>query len=694
MFGRLNAKLAHLKANSQRAQTQESGASLSPATAAPAQTDATESVFGTSATNSPAPHSAATSRAASPSPQITSFQAARVAASHAVAAAKGLSLNIQSRHNHNHNHSSPASAVPNSASAASAVNPSIKSYHIYVETPLENAFPPILSPTESTTKGTVAANKRRLSSPRVDPLIAAAPDTHQAKHTRLDSAIINSPHAAAAAAAIQGSHYLQQPQQLLVSAEATSGGSIYSTPGSAAVSSYSPIPLPAPNNRSIQPHIIVAGNHPASSLSAPYYAPALIGTSYGPGSHHHSQIHQHYANASPLGQQMLSQPNRHPFQQHQPPAQELATQPAMREHQSPCAHEPHGQPRGDAARADTPRVAATRGNVARGDALDSSNPQSDGRTLNDYQLLHTLGTGTFGRVFLSQSKLTGRYYAMKVLRKSQVVKLKQVEHINNEKSILEVARHPFIVQLECTMQNERNLYMLMEYVPGGELFSHLRRAGRFPDDVTRFYAAEIVLALDYLHSMKIIWRDTKPENILLDAGGHVKLTDFGFAKRVEERTWTLCGTPEYLAPEIIQSKGHGKAVDWWALGVLVFEMLAGYPPFYDDNPFGIYEKILEGKLVFPAFFTAAARDLIARLLTADVSKRLGNLQGEGADVKAHAWFALIDWDVLVARHVPPPIVPPHRHPGDTCNFDKYPEPPQEPAPEPGLDPYRHLFATF
>ncbi|KAJ2787792.1 cAMP-dependent protein kinase catalytic subunit [Coemansia interrupta] len=323
-----------------------------------------------------------------------------------------------------------------------------------------------------------------------------------------------------------------------------------------------------------------------------------------------------------------------------------------------------------------------------------SEPPSDGRTLDDFQLLHTLGTGTFGRVFLCQSKATRRFFAMKVLRKSQVVKLKQVEHINNEKNILEVARHPFIVRLECTMQNERNLYMLMEYIPGGELFSHLRRAGRFPDDVARFYAAEIVLALDYLHSMKIIWRDTKPENILLDERGHIKLTDFGFAKRVEERTWTLCGTPEYLAPEIIQSKGHGKAVDWWALGILIFEMLAGYPPFYDDNPFGIYEKILGGKLVFPAFFSPAAKDLIRRLLTADVSKRLGNLQGEGEDVKAHAWFSMIDWQVLVQKRIPPPIVPPHRHPGDTCNFDKYPEPPQEPAMEPGVDPYRHLFSTF
>ena len=128
----------------------------------------------------------------------------------------------------------------------------------------------------------------------------------------------------------------------------------------------------------------------------------------------------------------------------------------------------------------------------------------------------------------------------------------------------------------CAFQDNTNLYMLLEYVVGGELFSHLRRAGRFTNDMTRFYASEIVLAIEYLHSKNIVYRDLKPENLLLDHNGHIVLTDFGFAKRIDDRTWTLCGTPEYLAPEIIQSKGHGKAVDWWALGILIFEMLAGY----------------------------------------------------------------------------------------------------------------------
>ncbi len=166
---------------------------------------------------------------------------------------------------------------------------------------------------------------------------------------------------------------------------------------------------------------------------------------------------------------------------------------------------------------------------------------------------------------------------MKVLRKTDVVRLRQVEHVNAERFILARIRHPFIVDLYATFQDHLNIYMLLSYVPGGELFSHIRRAQRFSADVTRFYLAIIVLALRYLHSFNIIYRDLKPENLLLDTRGYLKIADFGFAKVVDDRTWTLCGTPEYLAPEIIQSDGHGKAVDWWACGILCYEMLVGYP---------------------------------------------------------------------------------------------------------------------
>lgn len=162
-----------------------------------------------------------------------------------------------------------------------------------------------------------------------------------------------------------------------------------------------------------------------------------------------------------------------------------------------------------------------------------------------------------------------------MLKKSEVVRLKQVEHVKSEKDILKRIQHPFIVNLFATFQDNRRLFMVMEFVHGGELFSYLRRETKLDNAGGRFYASEITVALQYLHSMDIVYRDLKPENLLIDGEGHVKITDFGFAKVVLDRTWTVCGTPEYLAPEVIQSKGHGKSVDWWALGILIFEMLAG-----------------------------------------------------------------------------------------------------------------------
>jgi len=218
------------------------------------------------------------------------------------------------------------------------------------------------------------------------------------------------------------------------------------------------------------------------------------------------------------------------------------------------------------------------------------------------------------------------------------------------------------------------LYLLFEYVQGGELFSHLRAAGRFATKTARFYAAEIVLALEYLHQQKIVYRDLKPENLLLDHKGHIKVTDFGFAKVVpDNRTFTLCGTPEYLAPEVIKGKGHGTEVDWWALGILVFEMLAGFPPFYDENPFGIYEKILLGRISFPAHFDSSARDLVKKLLASDRTRRLGNLKDGAADVKKHRFFKGLDWDAMSKRKNTPPIVPVVEHEGDTSNFEEYEE---------------------
>merc|ERR1719440_1843026 len=229
-------------------------------------------------------------------------------------------------------------------------------------------------------------------------------------------------------------------------------------------------------------------------------------------------------------------------------------------------------------------------------------------TFADFDLRATVGTGTFGRVRVVKIKGSSDRtpLALKILKKSEVMRLKQVEHVKAERQILSMIEHPFIVNLLATFQDEKRLFMLLEYVPGGELFSYLRTQGRLPNDHAKFYAGEIILAFAYLHTLHVVYRDLKPENCLIDGEGHMKLADFGFSKIVDDKTWTLCGTPEYLSPEMIQSKGHGKGVDWWALGILTFEMLAGYPPFSAENPFDVYKKILACQLEFPRHFDVKA----------------------------------------------------------------------------------------
>jgi protein kinase X len=298
-------------------------------------------------------------------------------------------------------------------------------------------------------------------------------------------------------------------------------------------------------------------------------------------------------------------------------------------------------------------------------------------TVRDFKVRETLGTGTFGRVRLVtlRHQSADHHLALKMMKKSVVLQLKQVEHIRSEKAILSTIQHPFIVNMITSFQDTRRLYMLMEYVAGGELFAFLGNVQRLDNENARFYAAEIALAFEYLHSHNIVYRDLKPENLLIDSLGHMKIADFGFAKilRAEEgyRTWTLCGTPEYLAPEIIQSKGHGKPVDWWALGILIYEMLAGYAPFFADDPFGIYQKILAGKIKFPSHFSDPAKDIISSLLTADRTLRLGCGKTGTADIKAHPWFAGLDWDKVYTRQLRVPYKPPLKAPDDTSLFEKY-----------------------
>ncbi|CAK7564930.1 MAG: cAMP-dependent protein kinase catalytic subunit [Sporothrix epigloea] len=316
-------------------------------------------------------------------------------------------------------------------------------------------------------------------------------------------------------------------------------------------------------------------------------------------------------------------------------------------------------------------------------------------SLVDFNILRTLGTGSFGRVHLVQSRHNQRFYAVKVLKKAQVVRMKQVEHTNDERRMLAEVKHPFLITLWGTFQDAKSLYMVMDFVEGGELFSLLRKSARFPNPVAKFYAAEVTLALEYLHSRNIIYRDLKPENLLLDHHGHLKITDFGFAKRVPDKTWTLCGTPDYLAPEVVSNKGYNKSVDWWSLGILIYEMLCGYTPFWDSgSPMKIYENILKGKVKYPVYLHPDAQNLLESLITPDLTKRLGNLYGGPEDVKNHAWFSEVTWDRLARKDIDAPYTPPVKvGAGDASQFDRYPEE-TEKYGQLGNDEYGHLFEDF
>lgn len=244
---------------------------------------------------------------------------------------------------------------------------------------------------------------------------------------------------------------------------------------------------------------------------------------------------------------------------------------------------------------------------------------------------------------------------MKVLKKSNLLERNQIDHTKTEREILQHVSSPFLMTMHFAFQTEEKLYMVMDFLNGGELFYHLRREQRFSEDRIRFYAAEIILGLEALHKAGIIYRDLKPENILLDDEGHIRLTDFGLSKQGifklnQDQTYTICGTPEYLAPEIVMGEGHGKAVDWWSLGTLLYEMLVGRPPFQNSNKMQLLYTIATRKIDFgpiqkapssPAFY-----NLLRKLLHPDPARRLGGSESDATEIKKHPFFEGINWDAL------------------------------------------------
>jgi len=289
---------------------------------------------------------------------------------------------------------------------------------------------------------------------------------------------------------------------------------------------------------------------------------------------------------------------------------------------------------------------------------DNDSHHSKCTTLDDFTLLKVIGKGSYGKVMLVQHK-NNEVFAMKMLRKENIVKRNQVEHTKTERNVLEAVSHPFIVTLHYAFQTPKKLFFVLEFCPGGELFFHLSRTGRFTEGRCRFYAAEILLAIEYLHKMAIIYRDLKPENILLDAEGHVKLTDFGLSKEGIDDNFSarsMCGTPEYLAPEIVDKRGHGKAVDWYSTGTLVYEMLTGLPPFYSRDRRRLFDRIRAGQVSYPPYMSPNARDMVARLLARDPETRLGSWR-DGEEVKDHLWFAGLDWRAILKKRLPVPYKP-------------------------------------
>uniref|UniRef100_A0A4W3GF33 non-specific serine/threonine protein kinase n=1 Tax=Callorhinchus milii TaxID=7868 RepID=A0A4W3GF33_CALMI len=299
----------------------------------------------------------------------------------------------------------------------------------------------------------------------------------------------------------------------------------------------------------------------------------------------------------------------------------------------------------------------------------SGNPQAKP---TDFAFLKVIGKGSFGKVLLAKHKMDGKFYAVKVLHKKVILKRKEQRHIMAERNVLlKNVKHPFLVGLHYSFQTTDKLYFVLDFINGGELFFHLQRERCFPEARARFYAAEIASALGYLHSLNIVYRDLKPENILLDSQGHIVLTDFGLCKEgvsCTDTTSTFCGTPEYLAPEVLRKQPYDNTVDWWCLGSVLYEMLYGLPPFYSRDTAEMYEHILHKPLQLRPGTSNSACSILEGLLEKDRQRRLGAKE-DFAEINCHPFFDLINWEDLDQKEIPPPFNPSVAGPEDLQNFD-------------------------
>ncbi|CAF1086580.1 unnamed protein product [Rotaria magnacalcarata] len=315
-----------------------------------------------------------------------------------------------------------------------------------------------------------------------------------------------------------------------------------------------------------------------------------------------------------------------------------------------------------------------------------------------FELLQTLGAGSFGKVFLVRKVVgpdTGTLYAMKVLNKASL-KVRDRQRTKMERDILAQISHPFIVKLHYAYQTQGKVYLVLDFLRGGDLFTRLSKEVMFTERDVQFYLAELALALDHLHSLGIVYRDLKPENILLDSDGHIALTDFGLSKESvptqDSKTFSFCGTVEYMSPEVVSRKGHSHVADWWSFGVLAFEMMTGHLPFHGANRKETMNLILKAKLAMPTYPSEEAQGLLRMLFKRNPANRLGSGPGGFRNIQKHAFFASIDWDKLFRKEIEPPFIPPI-HTDYGHNFDRE-FTCKTPTDSPGIPPSADANKTF
>lgn len=294
-------------------------------------------------------------------------------------------------------------------------------------------------------------------------------------------------------------------------------------------------------------------------------------------------------------------------------------------------------------------------------------------SLDDFNPIKLIGRGSWGKVMLSREKSTGYLYAVKILKKHVIISQNEIGHTLTESRVLRTTNHPFLIALKYSFRDGERLCFVMEFAGGGELFYHLSQERKFSEEKTRFYGSEIVSALGYLHEHDIIYRDLKLENLLLGRDGHIKIADFGLCKdniRFSDTTRTFCGTPEYLSPEVIEDNQYGRAVDWWSLGVLLYEMMCGSLPFNNRTTDQLFREILLKPVCFPATLSEPAKHFLNGLLIKDPTKRLGGGPDDAREIMIHAFFRGLNWQDLLEKKITPPFVPEITSETDTRYFDR------------------------